>query len=307
MWRHGVIYISAAVLFVTLTGSNATCPIEIRPPTLVVSVGEMQKISENISRWSIAELKDWDFDPPFCFLNYEDQCEDNLNVIVHKTPESVSISTVKDIGAMIEGNQYKLQCDVHNVAPARSVTVKWYKEQTLLYQTNFTDAQKTPVSQISKFMIHPNRTDDGTRIWCEAEMNLGEAGPQPPPKVKSEPFRVAVYYPPKQSSVLENIDTCDDVVLNCTVRSNPSPDYTWHSDHLTEKISSSVLQASSLSSGNYTCTASNIMGENIKVFIVTCTGRTTFWALVFSGVGVAVVLIISYVVYKIRSPPNSVI
>ncbi|TRY83749.1 hypothetical protein DNTS_003962 [Danionella cerebrum] len=289
-WEPHLSIFAIGFLFLFLfEGSNATCPIEIRPPTLVVrygdsasadcntsvshtmlgwesSVGEMQKISENISRWSIAELKDWDFDPPFCFLNHEDQCEDNLNVIVYKTPESVSISTVKDIGAMIEGNQYELQCDVHNVAPARSVTVKWYKEQTLLYQTNFTDAQKTPVSQISKFMIHPNRTDDGTRFWCEAEMNLGEAGPQPPPKNSSNNLIIAVHYKPiidenKLSSVVTVIRGYP-IELVCKAEGKPEPTIIWRAG--TETIHGEKYTVKDASQENLFCTATNSAGNTTK-------------------------------------------
>lgn len=71
---------------------------------------------------------------------------------------------------------------------------------------------------------------------------------------------------PKHSNSTETIIQDDKVMLDCTVKANPAPTYTW--DHLKEKNSSSVLKSSALSPGNYTCTATNTLGRDSKVFIV---------------------------------------
>ena len=110
-----------------------------------------------------------------------------------ETPDSVSISTVNHNGPMMEGNQYELQCDVLNVAPVQNLTVNWYKGQTLVDQTIFTDTIKTPVSKTSKLLIRPDRADDGAQYWCEAKLELGEEGPQPPPTAPSEHISITVY------------------------------------------------------------------------------------------------------------------
>jgi len=110
-----------------------------------------------------------------------------------ETPDSVSISTVNHTGPMMEGNQYELQCDVLNVAPVQYLTVNWYKGQTLVDQTNFTDTTKTPVNETNTLLIRPNRADDGVQYRCEAELELGEEGPRPPPKITSDPLSVEVY------------------------------------------------------------------------------------------------------------------
>ncbi len=92
----------------------------------------------------------------------------------------------------MEGEQYKLQCDVHNVAPVQNLTVKWYKGQTLLNQTIFTDTSKTPVNGSTTLLIRPDRDDDGAQYRCEAELDLGEEGPQTPTETL-EPLSVEIY------------------------------------------------------------------------------------------------------------------
>ncbi len=94
---------------------------------------------------------------------------------------------------MTEGEQYELQCDVHNVAPVQNLTVKWYKGQTLLNQTIFTDTIETPVNETVTLLIRPDRDDDGAQYRCEAELNLGEEGPHPHPTNSSNPLSITVY------------------------------------------------------------------------------------------------------------------
>ncbi len=93
----------------------------------------------------------------------------------------------------MEGEQYELRCDVHNVAPVQYLTVKWYKGQTLLDQTTFTGTSWTPVNETATLLIRPDRADDGAQYWCEAELDLGAEGPQPHPTNSSEPLNIEVY------------------------------------------------------------------------------------------------------------------
>ncbi|XP_067238660.1 intercellular adhesion molecule 2-like [Chanodichthys erythropterus] len=329
----GLVYLSAVLLYVALTGTHAAeCPLQLNPQRVVVryngsvavncstsvqhdgigweaSEGAVpMSLSVSLITWRVSNLREWDTEP-FCFINTKDgdQCSSYLPVTIYKTPDSVSISTLNPIGPMKEGNQYELQCDVLNVAPVQNLTVKWYKRETLVDQTTFTDTIKTPVDKTVTLMIRPDRSDDGVQYRCEAELDLGAEGPQPPPKVTSKPLSVKVYYKPKHSSSNETINISNEVTLNCTVKANPPPTYTWDSEQLKEKITSSVLPSSKLSPGNYTCIATNSQGSDRKVFIVRSTARTTFWAIVIAGVVVAVLLIGGYVAYKRKSSPNSVI
>ncbi|XP_051743718.1 intercellular adhesion molecule 5-like [Ctenopharyngodon idella] len=303
MLQHffGLVYLSAVSQLVSFAGTHAAeCPLQLNPQRVVVeyggsvsvncstsvthqgmgweaSEGAMPMSRDNLITWSVSNLREWDIEP-FCYINHKDQCQLELPITIYKTPDSVSISTVNHNGPMMEGNQYELQCDVLNVAPVQYLTVNWYKGQTLVDQTNFTDTTKTPVNETNTLLIRPNRADDGVQYRCEAELELGEEGPRPPPKITSDPLSVEVYYKPQHSSSTETVSISNEVTLNCTVKANPAPTYTWDSEHLKEKITSSVLPSSKLSPGKYTCIATNSQGRDSKVFIVRFTGsRPTFW------------------------------
>uniref|UniRef100_A0A8C1UNW5 Ig-like domain-containing protein n=1 Tax=Cyprinus carpio TaxID=7962 RepID=A0A8C1UNW5_CYPCA len=324
--------ISAKPLSIAVYCAQSECPLQLDPQRVVVRYGgsvaancstlvlhkgmgweaSQGRVSmtkdQNLITWRVSNLTEWEI-KPICYINPNDrgQCQVELPVTVYKTPDSVFISTVNHRGPMMEGKQYELQCDVHNVAPVEYLTVKWYKEQTLLHQTNFTDTIKTLVNKTVTLLIRPDRADDGAQYWCEAELDLGADGPQPHRTNSSKPLNVEVYYKPKHSSSTETIIQDDKVMLDCTVKANPAPTYTW--DHLKEKSSSPVLKSSALSPGNYTCTATNTRGRDSKVFIVKSkyTDRTTFWAIVLTGVVVAVALIAAYLIFKFRFSKNSVI
>ncbi|XP_067276758.1 intercellular adhesion molecule 1-like isoform X2 [Pseudorasbora parva] len=162
------------------------------------SEGAVPMREVSLITWTVSNLREWEI-LPFCFINYNDtQCKLDLPVTVYKTPDSVSINTVNHNGPMIEGNQYELQCDVLNVAPVQNLTVRWYKGPTLVNKTTFNDTIKTPVNKTSELLIRPDRADDRAQYRCEAELELGEGGPQPPPKVTSK-LSVEVHYKGKNS------------------------------------------------------------------------------------------------------------
>ncbi|XP_067238620.1 intercellular adhesion molecule 2-like [Chanodichthys erythropterus] len=320
MLQHffGLVYLLAVSQIVLFTGTHAAeCPLQLNPQRVVVryngsvavncstsvqhdgigweaSEGAVPMSSSvNLITWRVSNLTEWDTEP-FCFINTKGggQCASYLPVTIYKTPDSVLI--VNHTEPIKEGNQYELQCDVLNVAPVQNLTVKWYKGETLVDQTTFTDTIKTPVNETVTLMIRPDRSDDGVQYRCEAELDLGEEGPQPPPKVTSDPLSVKVYYKPKHSSSNETINISNEVTLNCTVKANPPPTYTWDSEQLKEKITSSVLPSSKLSPGNYTCIATNSQGSDRKVFIIKSTGsRPTFWTvLIFFQLLVALMIVI---------------
>ncbi|KAK9978078.1 hypothetical protein ABG768_019847 [Culter alburnus] len=272
---------------VKVSTKDGNCPVELNPQRAVVRYGGSVSVncstsvqhdgigweasegavpmssSVSLTTWTVSNLREWNIEPS-CFINPKDgdQCSSYLPVTIYKTPDSVSISTVNHIGPMIEGNQYELQCDVLNVAPVQYLTVKWYKGQTLVNQTTFTDTIKTPVDETATLMIHPDRSDDGVQYRCEAELDLGAEGPQPPPKVISDPLNITVYYKPQ-------INLCEDWSpkngtplvsypnLN-SIKGNPHPNISW-------RRKSSLLSASvplnTNDSGKYEITASNELGH----------------------------------------------
>ncbi|XP_016143143.1 uncharacterized protein [Sinocyclocheilus grahami] len=130
----------------------------------------------------------------------------------------------------------------------------------------------TPVQVSSTLLIVPNRADNGAQYRCEAELQLGAEGPQPPPTVQSDVLSIAVQYPPDFRSPEEEIlDISEDseMVLDCTAEGNPPPVYIWTSSILQEQADNqAVLRAASLGPGVYTCTASNILGKKSKQFVI---------------------------------------
>ncbi|XP_073686139.1 vascular cell adhesion protein 1 [Garra rufa] len=279
-----------SILLISLAHGDS-CPIVFSPLDVVVKYGDSFSVNCSSSitthqfflSWegfddktenteetitSVTQVTDWEKNVTCYMFSNETQCSQDLPITIYKTPDNVSISIVNHSEPMMEGVQYELQCDVYNVAPVQDFTVKWYNGQTLLDEITFNDTSKTPVNAVTTLLIRPNRTDDGARYRCEAKLDLGEEGPQPPPTVTSEPLSVEVYYEPKHSSSTEIIVKNKEVTLDCTVKANPAPTYTWHSEHLNEQMSSSKLPSSTLSPGKYTCTAENSLGSASKVFIV---------------------------------------
>lgn len=101
--------------------------------------------------------------------------------------------SINSLPPVIEGEPRYLQCDVQNVAPVQYLKVTWYKQQSPVKSSSFTESTITPMNVSSELMIKPSREDDGAKYWCEAKLELGPDGPQPPPTVTSEPFRIEVY------------------------------------------------------------------------------------------------------------------
>ncbi|XP_056608280.1 intercellular adhesion molecule 5 [Triplophysa dalaica] len=236
------------------------------------SVGSVpMKRNQNLITWRVANLTRWDI-TAMCYMNYDrKQLENPLPVTVYKTPDRVSINTADHTGPMTEGFTYNLQCDVVNVAPVQNLTVKWYKGETLMHNETFTDPIKTPVNKTSILQITPDRSDDGVQYRCEAELELGAEGPQPPPAVTSEHINITVYYKPhivfcydwapKIHSTLSSYPTSYFLIS-----ANPLPSISW-------SRGSSSLNASTFldkyDSGEYKITASNKQGESSCIINIT--------------------------------------
>lgn len=110
-----------------------------------------------------------------------------------ETPDSISISLVNHTGAMVEGREYQLLCEVQNIAPVQYLTLRWYRGQTEVYNNTFSElSPTTPVQVSSTLLITPSKAEDGAPYSCEAALELGLEGPQPPPRVKSEPLSINV-------------------------------------------------------------------------------------------------------------------
>ncbi|XP_060799153.1 cell adhesion molecule 4-like [Neoarius graeffei] len=257
--------------------------------------------------WKVQNLTHWDI-TPMCYMNLKDgsQVDEELNLVIYKRPDSVSIKLKNCSGPVIEQQFCWLQCNIQNVAPVQYLTVIWYKQQ-FLAKSNFVDGTKTPVSVSADHIIQPSRNDDGAKYWCEAKLELGPEGPQPPPTKKSDPLSITVHYKPKFSNDTEiiKIKAGDDaVVLNCTATANPPSKYTWTGPYLEKEVKLSEPSLSVSYSGNYTCTASNQYGtaKKLFIFIRESRGHTVFWALLGAGFFIIVLLFIVYLLKKRYTP-----
>uniref|UniRef100_A0A3P8QDZ2 Ig-like domain-containing protein n=1 Tax=Astatotilapia calliptera TaxID=8154 RepID=A0A3P8QDZ2_ASTCA len=190
---------------ITCTGNpaSASCPLQISPPRVVVRLegsfsANCTSLSDQIDGmgwespyggldltqgvtsllFSIDSVPAWEIEA-MCYMNSRDgdQCTKVLPVTVYKMPDSVSLrqnsTTVK------EGEQFAIQCDIVNVAPARNLSMLWHKGNKILNSETFDDSSPSPVSKSSVLTLTAHGDDDGAEIWCEAKLNLwpGEQGP----------------------------------------------------------------------------------------------------------------------------------
>ncbi|XP_062388820.1 vascular cell adhesion protein 1-like [Sardina pilchardus] len=275
-----------------------SCSLELRPARVVVAFGEPVTVNCVASRpvrvlgwesavgathtqndltaqWKVDSLIDW-IEEPICygvFFTAPRQCEEKLNLVLYKTPDSVSIS-LNHTGTMVEGKEYQLLCEVQNIAPVQYLTLRWYRGQTEVYNHSFSDlTPTTPVQVSSSLLITPTVADHGVQYKCAAELDLGIDGPRPPPRVASKPLDITVHFSPSfsqpEDETLE-LSKGEEASLNCTAVGSPAPSYTWTTAALSlEKMEDQpVLISTALRPGTYTCTASNILGKRSKQFII---------------------------------------
>lgn len=198
---------------------EATRPVRVLGWESAISAAHTQ---QDLSvQWKVDSLIDW-IEEPICygvFFTAPRQCEEKLNLVLYseltvfivytwmthfltltvcvihlETPDSVSIRPVNHTGPMVEGKEYQLLCEVQNIAPVQYLTLRWYKEQTEVYNHSFSDlTSSSPVQVSSILMVTPTKAENGAQYRCVAELELGPEGPQPPPTVTSEPLNASVY------------------------------------------------------------------------------------------------------------------
>lgn len=52
---------------------------------------------------------------------------------------------------------------------------------------------RTPVNVLFTISLNVTREQSGALFWCEAQLDLGPEGPQPPPRIISNHFNLTVY------------------------------------------------------------------------------------------------------------------
>ncbi|XP_067441379.1 vascular cell adhesion protein 1-like isoform X2 [Thunnus thynnus] len=243
-----------------------TCPNELYG--LEKSVGNVTKNGTTIS-WDIDRVTEWDISL-MCYYTGDDnnQCCSTLPVTVYQPPKNVSFSFLNHSGPMTAGHPYTLQCHVQEVAPVGNLNVIFYRGQTELGRLQSKNTEKTPVTETFTLDITPSKEDDGGQYWCEAKLDLGPEGPQPPPVVESGKLTATVYYEPqlKESSHpdLITVTKGDRLQLNCSAVGNPSPSYNWTLPSASgSPFSGDILTIESVTlehKGQYNCSVHNDIG-----------------------------------------------
>lgn len=229
--------------------------------------------------------KDWDL-RPVCIATFVGigTCQKHLKFTLYKTPDSVFIRPVDNVTSTVEDVEFQLQCDIINVAPAQYLAVRWYlgndtvepltrgpMRVTGCQPENNTHCDisviKYPVNVSSTISIALNRTQSGTQFRCEAQLELGPEGPQPPPSMMSSPLNISVNYKPiitvklpKTMPVFRGYPE----ELSCEADGHPSPKIMWvYSSDKVPHISGNMLTVTE--AGFYNCSATNEVGSSFHV------------------------------------------
>uniref|UniRef100_A0A674M8X5 Ig-like domain-containing protein n=1 Tax=Takifugu rubripes TaxID=31033 RepID=A0A674M8X5_TAKRU len=166
----------------------STSAANVKEIDFIVSFGKKQVEQPLSVSWAVEEVKEWDVNAE-CFVTLEqNQCFKMPNVIVYKTPDSVSVSA----GVTQEGAEMVLSCDVTNVAPLQALRVKWYRGNDMVHTQMLNDTSRTPASAVSTFRTAVMREDNGVEFRCAAELHLGPNGPELVPTVTSSAYTAVV-------------------------------------------------------------------------------------------------------------------
>ncbi|KAM9843239.1 uncharacterized protein ACBR49_012459 [Aulostomus maculatus] len=300
-------FISVLLILGLLSVSNGTNPsvrqedlIEITPESLVVEYNEenqkatcdapstdpanvkeiywevQRDVKINNRTWLVDSHRDWNA-VPTCIVKFEGigTLKKSLNFTLYKLPDSVSIHPVGNLIAA-ENTELQLRCNIIGVAPAGSLTVRWYhwNKTTELPNTgslqvmgclseNNPDCDinvvKTPVNVSSTINITLDREHNGRQFWCEAQLNVEPVGQQLPPNFSS-PLNITVYYKPTINTT--KLPKFIPVIrgypeeLECEADGHPPPKIQWlYSSDKVPRVSGGKLNVSE--AGFYNCSATN--------------------------------------------------
>ncbi|KAM6941213.1 vascular cell adhesion protein 1-like [Lycodopsis pacificus] len=274
-----------------------------------IPVGLMTTNGTTIS-WIVNRMTEWQASP-ICYYTVKEkyQCCTTLPVTVYQPPDNVSISFVDPTGPMLEGQQCTLQCTVEDVAPVENLTVTFYRGRTVLSQQQsiISDPENKPMTDIFSLNITLSKEDDGVQYWCEAKLELGPDGPQPPPVVTSQNITTTVYYTPQieRSSHPDPITVTEGnpLQLSCSAVGNPGPSYAWtpppESTSGSNSSNITIIAATLADEGKYTCSASNSVGTvtvefNVDVQELSATNYTGLIIGLIVGAAVVILGLVGY-------------
>lgn len=268
-----------------------SCPLVLTPAHIVVRFGDPVSVNcstsatgfsqmgweatsgarsstDNVITWKVEKVEEW-VAKPLCYLNGKggQQCDVMLDITVYKTPDNVSVSAL-DQGPMVAGTEYRLKCDIFNVAPVQKLKLRWYRGNETVHTEMFNGTAKTPVNVSSTLRVTPERDHDGALFRCEAELHLGQNGSELRPTVTSPPYAAVVHYEPLVKTCPESFAGVEDkfsIDSVCQFDGNPPPTVLWYYEK--ERINASELLTRD-QSGEYTAEIVNRLGsKNASVLI----------------------------------------
>ncbi|XP_039466640.1 hemicentin-1-like isoform X2 [Oreochromis aureus] len=218
-------------------------------------------------------VSDWNVKPKCKIKLHESlECSKDLEVIVFKAPEMVSVTEL-DNAQTARGTayknyphtQHKLQCDIINVAPVQYLTVSWYKSNERIHTQFFNDTTtKTPVNESSILKINISREENVAEFRCEAGLDFGPQGPKL--YVNSQTHRVSAHYAPEKNTKNSTQDIFllegTNITLSCEAVGNPPPVYNWTCDGKNMLENTNSLNITRVKHhATCTCTATNYLGN----------------------------------------------
>ncbi|KAM4716948.1 vascular cell adhesion protein 1-like [Anableps anableps] len=246
-----ILFVQLFVGLLLIPGEDASCPIELIPPHVVVKYGDPVSVNCSTSAskfqglgweasqgdtgiqterhvmWTVESLIQWDIHP-LCFFNdmKDGQCSTRLELVIYTFPETISINSSNE--KMRENEEYNFTCSILNIAPVQNLTIRWYKGDKVIHTTTFTNDTKQPTNQTSFFSFTPMREDDQTTIRCEAHMDLGPEGPQF--NASSSELNIEVNFGPDIECHTIEIQEGESLDGKCDVKGNPTLYVEWLKD-----------------------------------------------------------------------------
>ncbi|KAK3532260.1 hypothetical protein QTP86_013900 [Hemibagrus guttatus] len=142
---------------------------------------EIATNNERSVMWRVKSLTTWEEDSIVCYLSVNRPlCETEVDIIMYKRPDSVTLSSVSDV--WVNGDQTQLRCEIENVGPGRKLSVHWSRADlnqntfTQFGETLFPDLvnEKESVNVTAYLNVTPSREDDGAQYQCAAVLNLDQ-------------------------------------------------------------------------------------------------------------------------------------
>uniref|UniRef100_A0A672GA40 Ig-like domain-containing protein n=1 Tax=Salarias fasciatus TaxID=181472 RepID=A0A672GA40_SALFA len=154
-----------------------------------ISVGQPKK-DGNLMLWKTEELLEWDVSATCYNTDHNGtRCCSHLPVTVYTSPRFIFLYLTEVIEDTPERTRYEVECSVIDAAPLENTVVTFYKEKNHTVQTlgelKSKHSSRTPASEVFTLFV-PKLPDDNSLYWCEAKLDLGPEGPQPPVVFTSE-------------------------------------------------------------------------------------------------------------------------